>query len=196
VLMASCLMGLVISGMIPLVMPDMISGVVALGEEQLGDYAGQIAEASGYSVETWLQALIAGVMSSVHLLVMIASLILARWWQSSLYNPGGFKTEFQQLRLPKGVALPLMLIAFFGAGIHPWIMGVMPVLMMPFMFAALALIHWLVAKKELGNQWLVVFYLALFFAGPWMFLLLTVLAIVDSLVNFRARFQAQQNNDT
>ena len=194
VLAVGCLIGIIVTGVVPSLLPELMAGAVEIGKQQLGEMTTEMAQASGHSVEDWLQALFAGVIGAIHTVVIIVSLILARWWQSSLYNPGGFKAEFQQLRLPKKAAIPLMLMAFFGSGIHPLILGWMPVLLVPFLIAAIALVHGLVAIKSLSGNWLVVFYLAMFFAGPWMFLLLNMLAFVDSMVDFRARVKAQQND--
>src|SRR5690606_28182405 len=38
-----------------------------------------------------------------------AALLLARWLQARLYNPGGFRTEFHQLRLGPGITGALAL---------------------------------------------------------------------------------------
>ena len=43
----------------------------------------------------------------------LLALFLGRWWQSLLYNPGGFGAEFRDLRLGKGLGvLGLALMAF------------------------------------------------------------------------------------
>jgi len=45
-----------------------------------------------------LQTLMEGVLGAVHMAILLACVVLARWWQAALYNPGGFQTEFHQLR--------------------------------------------------------------------------------------------------
>ena len=42
-----------------------------------------------------------GVVAALLVINLIATVILARWWQSMLYNPGGFGVEFQALQLPR-----------------------------------------------------------------------------------------------
>lgn len=117
----------------------------------------------------------------------VLCLILGRYWQASLYNPGGFGREFRAIRFPKSVALSLLAVMcvapFFG--LHALIL--LPLCSVPLVFAGLALIHGLVAQKRLATFWLVGMYVTLL---PFMHLLgplLVVMAIVDSLIDFRGR---------
>jgi uncharacterized protein YybS (DUF2232 family) len=41
---------------------------------------------------------------------MLFSLFLARWWQSALYNPGGFREEYLSLRVHPRLALASIII--------------------------------------------------------------------------------------
>ena len=117
----------------------------------------------------------------------VLCLILGRYWQALLYNPGGFGREFRAIRLPKSVALSLLAVMcvapFFG--LHALVL--LPLCSVPLFFAGLALVHGLVAQKRLAGFWLVGIYVTLV---PFMHLLgplLVVLAIVDSLIDFRGR---------
>ena len=55
------------------------------------------------------------------------------------------------------------------------------------LFAGLALIHGLVAQKRLARFWLVGLYVTLLLFMQLIYPLLVVLAIVDSLIDFRGR---------
>ncbi|WP_273822113.1 MULTISPECIES: hypothetical protein [Pseudomonas] len=121
----------------------------------------------------------------------VLCLILGRYWQASLYNPGGFGREFRAIRLPKNVTLSLLAVMciapFFG--LHALIL--LPLCSVPLVFAGLALIHGLVAQKRLASFWLVGIYVTFL---PFMHLLgplLVVLAIVDSLIDFRGRLASK-----
>ena len=46
---------------------------------------------------------------------LINSLLLSRWYQSKLYNPGGFSREFLSFKLPKSLAILLMFFLFLNA---------------------------------------------------------------------------------
>ncbi len=121
----------------------------------------------------------------------VLCLILGRYWQALLYNPGGFGREFRAIRLPKNVTLLLLAVMcispFFG--LHALIL--LPLCSVPLVFAGLALIHGLVAQKRLAAFWLVGIYVTFL---PFMHLLgplLVVLAIVDSLIDFRGRLASK-----
>jgi len=119
------------------------------------------------------------------------SVALARYWQAGLYNPGGFRQEFQQLRLPPPIALGLVVIGglllMLGAEYHVWL----ALLGLPFVVAGIALVHGMVALKGWGRGPLVVLYLAWFFLLGIVTATLFLLALVDSWLDFRGRFQAR-----
>ena len=60
-----------------------------------GGQQGVTAEAQGLA-----RQVIMGLFAMGQAYAMISFLVLARWWQSQLYNPGGLRAEFHQLRLP------------------------------------------------------------------------------------------------
>jgi len=62
-----------------------------------------------------------------------------------------------------------------------------PLCSVPLVFAGLALIHGLVAQKRLAKFWLVGLYVTLLLFMQLIYPLLVVLAIVDSLIDFRGR---------
>ncbi|MCH7817034.1 MAG: hypothetical protein IIC60_10750, partial [Proteobacteria bacterium] len=115
-------------------------------------------------------------------------LMLARWMQAALYNPGGFQKEFHGLRIELKVALlllGLMLLANFGVLVpSAWVLY----LAVPLMFSGLALIHAVVAKKKLSTMWLTALYVLLL---PFVMQLIVLLALVDSWYDFRARLKSR-----
>lgn len=127
-----------------------------------------------------------GLIAYVLALSSIASLILARWWQSMLYNPGGFGAEFRQLRLNMSSVLICFVSALYcfsqGSDYAIWasLFG------FPLLLQGIAIVHFVVKQRQMGTQWLVLMYLALIFASP-VAMLLTLLAVLDSWIDFRGR---------
>ncbi|HSB95051.1 MAG TPA: hypothetical protein VLC91_01280 [Spongiibacteraceae bacterium] len=119
------------------------------------------------------------------------AVVLARYWQAGLYNPGGFRREFQLLRLPPQMALGLVVIGvlllMLGSEYHVWL----ALLGLPFVVAGIALVHGMVALKGWGRGPLVALYLAWFFLLGIVTATLFLLALVDSWLDFRGRFQAR-----
>ncbi len=122
---------------------------------------------------------------------MLAFLVLARWWQSQLYNPGGFRKEFQQLRLSPAVSsvivIALVVSIVFAEQLGRWV----PLLTVPLVMAALALVHWVIVDRKLSGQWVFGFYLLLVMVFQVVYPLLASLALMDSWFNFRTRFQSK-----
>ncbi len=118
-----------------------------------------------------------------HFASVITCLVLARWWQAVLYNPGGFKIEFHQLRLEPGFAI------FLAGFIIAALTGVPPldswlvIMCIPPLLGGLALLHYLVAFKKLGFSWIAMAYLLALIIPPMVILL----GLVDSIMNFRKR---------
>ncbi|MDC9720752.1 MAG: hypothetical protein PSN46_08525 [Gammaproteobacteria bacterium] len=133
-----------------------------------------------------LQTLMEGVLGAVHMAILLACVVLARWWQSALFNPGGFQTEFHQLRLPLWLTGTLAL-AVFGlsnvADMTQWLF----MLAIPLLFAGLALVHGLVEQLKLGRAWLIAIYLGLLLSSGVVFTLLALLATLDSVFKLRQR---------
>ena len=146
----------------------------------------QLQAQSNGSLPQILTGDIAAVIGSSTVLWSVLALMLARWWQAMLYNPGGFREEMWSLRLPAALSVLLvaamLLVSQSGEVYRFW--GVMCLL--PFVASGLSLVHGLIGRYKLGRTWLVVFYIALLLFGPlWAVLILT--AIVDSWIDIRRR---------
>ena len=130
---------------------------------------------------------IAGMLGAGTAMMSVLCLLLARYWQAELYNPGGFGEEFRQLRYTPGVATALALVAVaisaLGAEYRTWaIIG-----MVPLNFAGLALVHARVRSRGQGSGWLFGFYTAWLILDP-VKLMVVFVAIADSWFDFRQRW--------
>jgi len=125
-------------------------------------------------------------LGAIYMFLAILLLMLARWMQASLFNPGGFQQEFHALRIEQKVALillGLMLLASFQVLIpQTWMLY----LILPLLFSGMALIHAFAAKKKLSSLWLAALYAVLML--PVVVNLVVLLALVDSWYDFRKRF--------
>ncbi|MGS2723020.1 hypothetical protein ACVBEJ_04690 [Porticoccus sp. GXU_MW_L64] len=155
----------------------------ALSEERMP----WLAALKSYSDGEW-----AAIFASVTALELLFCLLLARWWQALLYNPGGFRTEFHQLRFSRGQAMSLvvaiLLCTLVGNSWQLWV----NVFALPLLIAAIALVHWLVAERNLGVQTLIMFYVGLILVMPLFVPVLVVAAFTDSIVNLRRYLRKAQ----
>jgi hypothetical protein len=145
----------------------------------------------------WLkvvETLVPGILVASLLTSLLAALLLARWWQSLLYNPGGFRKEFQELRLGKWLAI-IMIVLFVATLISgaevPLIANITLVMSMLYLVQGIAIAHGIVTKLGLSSAWLVAFYVLVIFAISQ---LVIILAVIDAWVNFRTRVKALPGN--
>ncbi|MEM8661863.1 MAG: hypothetical protein AAGF35_13340, partial [Pseudomonadota bacterium] len=124
----------------------------------------------------------------------IICLLLARYWQAALYNPGGFGQEFKALRFTPVATMTLALAAIavssLGAQYGTWAM----MCMMPLAFAGISLVHAWVAARGRGAGWIAGFYVALVLLDPVKLAVIFV-AIADSWFDFRRRWAPVASRD-
>ena len=134
-------------------------------------------------------AQIAGMIGTGTASLGVLCLLLARYWQAALYNPGGFGVEFRALRYPVAVTGALVLAGLaasaLGFDYRTWAM----MFFIPLSFAGLALVHARAAHRGGGSGWLTVFYIAWVMFEP-VKLVVVMFAIADSWFDFRQRWGA------
>ena len=147
----------------------------------------QASNPQGLQIEE-VRDVMLSVIGAVYMFLSIVLLMLARWMQAVLYNPGGFKQEFHNLRVEQKVALALIVIMLLSSlGIvvpEAWVLY----FVLPLLFSGIALTHAVVAKKKLSSMWLVTFYILLML--PVVVQILVLLALVDSWYDFRSRLSS------
>ena len=138
--------------------------------------------------------LVASTAVTVQLFSVLA-LVLARYWQAALYNPGGFGREFRALKLPKQTMAVLVAVMVVAPFIGPQFIILASASSLVLVLAGIALMHGLVAQGRLAGFWLVGMYVTLPLIMQLIYPLLVVLAIVDSLIDFRGR-KSPKGNDS
>lgn len=140
------------------------------------------------------QTVLLGFFALGQAFAMVVMLIIARWCQSALYNPGGFGKEFRALRLSPGVSggiVAAMLVCYlFNEVLGRWL----PLLTVPLVFAAIGLVHWVVKTKEMSGNWLAGFYVTMALLFQLIYPFLASLALMDSWFNIRNRIQTIQKD--
>jgi hypothetical protein len=157
------------------------------------DYLAQI-DSSLVIAPQEAKVLLLGFFAMGQAFAMIVLLIIGRWCQSALYNEGGFKSEFHQLRLSPAVSavivLSLVLCYAFNDVLGRWL----PLLTVPLIFASLGLVHWTMADRKLSNNWVTGFYASLVFLFQLVYPMLASIALMDSWFNIRNKIQTNQKD--
>lgn len=135
---------------------------------------------------------VAGLFGSMAIIGSFISLIMARFWQAALYNPGGFQQEFHQLRLSRfeSIACVLLTGALFQLGTQYMAWAV--IVLFPLLVASIALFHAYAGSKKMAKHWYVIFYIVLASWDPIKIVLIG-LALADSFFNFRSKFPKNNN---
>ena len=138
-----------------------------------------------------LAVLMNGFVAASFGLMVIMSLLLARWWQSLLYNPAGFGTEFRSIQLPTLITVPILisavLVAIVKLAVPPYglILDFLIIGITVSMFHGLAIVHYFVRERQLGTGWFSGLYFFLVAAAVYVFSVLAMLAIADSFSDYR-----------
>ncbi len=133
---------------------------------------------------------VAGMLGAANAVLGVLCLLLARWWQAALYNPGGFGGEFRAVYYPPVVSSLLVAVALglssLGLEYRSWA----AICVVPLTVAGMALLHARVAMRGRGTGLLAGFYIA------WVLfdlvkIVVVIAAVADSWLGFRQRWQAR-----
>ncbi len=192
-LLAATGLGIVVVLGFYLVLPNPMVWWQALIEpiaETLGQQPGwQFDQVQTHTIILNLSVMMTGLMAAGLSLNVILGLLVGRSWQAKLYNPGGFATEFQQLRLGKSAAILTVVIMSVTA--LPLSNNVavlrecLPLLLVLFSLQGLSVVHAIVKQQQRQSFWLVAVYVLLIVMVPQMAVLLTMIGVLEQWFNFR-----------
>ena len=166
-----------------------------IGREFVEEYLKPAAEQLGNGetpepevLEAWA-GMVPGMLGAALSLAVIAGVLLGRWWQAVLYNPGGFRAEFHELRHGLGPMLVmgaiLVLPSFTEQG---WALSLALIAMLLLLMQGLSVLHALVYRKGMTGFWLVPVYGLLVLLPIPAMASLAGIGIVDNVADLRARF--------
>jgi hypothetical protein len=144
-----------------------------------------------------LAGVLTGGLAALVCVVLIVSLLLARWWQAMLYNPGGFRREFHALRLGKGTAtvlIALLIVSLIGKFAISTDMAT--VLWLLYFFQGMAVIHSLIGMAGMSIGWLVSLYLLIALVPNYASPVISGLGLVDTWFDFRRRIPRRGKPDS
>ncbi|ACL72013.1 DUF2232 domain-containing protein [Thioalkalivibrio sulfidiphilus] len=172
-----------------------VPDVTEMWVQTLHQILGPVFQQSGTSAaeldEALRQAapLMTGMLAAALLMSLALALVLARYWQAQLYNPGGFADEFQRLQLGR---VPALVLA--GLMLGAWmtqstlLIELSLVFLVVFFLQGIALVHGLTRQLEMHKFWLVGMYVLMVIALPQVMIMLSAFGAIDSVADFRARF--------
>ncbi len=139
---------------------------------------------------TLIARYLTGVMAAGMVSSLALSLFLGRWWQAQLFNPGGFREEFLQLKLHRPlvyVTLAFVVLSFIVQGkFSEAVNNVLIVLAVPYIVAGTAILHAVFVSR--GQRALLIGMYVLMFFIPHIFLPIALVGLADAWVDWRAKF--------
>lgn len=171
--------------------------LIAVIQSQVIDRSGLDSE----QAEIWRSTLdkmavvMTGIVAAAVVMSNVFSLLLARWWQAMLYNPGGFRSEYFALRLGRTMTfatLLMMIVSMLPLGaVAAVAKDVTMVLLLVYMLQGLAVIHATVAARNAGIGWLIALYIIMMIALPQTVVLLAMTGVMDTWIDVRSRVRAR-----
>ena len=132
------------------------------------------AQQFGQIRETF-EPLISTFILSGFVISLITTVLLSRWWQSILFNPGGFRNEFYSLKLPRSLVFPTLLgifaLLFIGNNMPLALRDVLVIVLILYLYQGLSSIHRYIHNKGFSRIWLIIMYVS-FFLSPRIILLI------------------------
>lgn len=197
-LLASVVLGVLFAGVLGVVFAEPLTALATelntVMPKVLPELYAQLSSEQQLQLQSLIVPVLTGLMATVLQVLSVLSVIIARYWQAALYNPGGFAQEFQRLRLPAVIVFPLVFGMLFAPGLGIQAVILTPLCSVPLLFTGLAVVHGLVAKHRSGNFWLVGVYVGMVLFTQVMYPFLMVVAVIDSVFDFRGL--RSQNNDS
>jgi hypothetical protein len=141
--------------------------------------------------------LMTGTMAAGLSFAALTCVILGRWWQALLVNPGGLRKDFYALRLNR--VLSLVGIAIVGLATLKF--GVLSSLalqwsliaMVPFLFVGLAVVHASLANLKAAKGWLIALYVLMSLL-PQVLLMVILVGVLDPWLELRRRTERAETN--
>jgi uncharacterized protein YybS (DUF2232 family) len=125
----------------------------------------------------------------------LTCLMLGRWWQSLMVKPGALRKEFYALRLNRVLSL-LALAIFAVAALKLGSVSALAlqwslVVMVPFLFVGLAVVHATLANLKAARIWLIVIYILMSLL-PQVMMLVVVTGMLDPWLDLRRRTEKSE----
>ena len=185
-LLATVLVAVICAQGFGLFMGSSVTALVATAQEILNAVTSEEQTRSSVSLT---ESMVLGLIATILAVGSVMSLMLARWWQAGIKNPGGFQKEFHSFAIDANIAVMLILVLiagqFFSKNTQIWA----DLAALPLLIAGIALVHYVVKLFNQGKQWLAFLYAGIIMLGKPVTLILVVLGLTDSLIDLRSKLE-------
>jgi hypothetical protein len=162
-------------------------------EQAVGDASAQDVKTSKDMLGNIVSGIVpyaTGIVAMALSFYALLELLLSRWWQSAIFNPGGLQKELLQIRLNyvSGIIFMLgMILSYTGNAL---VVDIMPTLYLMFGLAGVSLLHYIFKTRKVSWYWMALLYVGISIV-PVAILLIAMLGLLDTWADFRQRLQKQ-----
>lgn len=133
--------------------------------------------------------LLSAILASGFIASLIMTMLLARWWQSALFNPGGFRKEFYAMRLPGIFVFPtlagLLALLLAPSATSIAIRDYVIVMLVLYLFQGLSAIHGFLYTRARSRIWLTGLYGMFFVLPHYILLFVSCVGLVNACLGGR-----------
>ena len=145
-----------------------------------------------------MAVVMSGFMFAAVVYLSMINLFIARWMQSMLFNPGGFRDEFHALKLDRRLGIFLVIIGavsmFTSGNLANYALNALILIAAIYSLQGLAIVYAVVAALGAHIGWLIALYILMFFALPYVMLALSCTALADNVIDIRARVKKRNSS--
>ena len=131
-----------------------------------------------------ISPLLSAIFASGFVISLIITMLLARWWQSALFNPGGFRKEFYALRLPRILVFPtlagLLTLLLVPGTASIALRDTVILMLVLYLFQGISVIHGFLYTRARSRVWLIVIYGMFFIMPRFILLFVSCVGIVNA----------------
>ena len=150
------------------------------------EQAGENTQQMYLLLDSWAPHM-TGFLAAVIIVNTLLCLFLARWWQATLYNPGGFREEFHALQLGRQFALVTLVVgilAWVPMGMATLVMkDVLMLCMSVYVLQGLAVVHTVIARKKMQSAWFIGVYIVVLLMSQ----VIAMIGFIDTWADLRNR---------
>lgn len=129
---------------------------------------------------------------------MITTILIGRWWQSLLFNPGEFRKEFYAFQLPRSLLYltlsGIVIMSFDTESQLLLVRDLLWLMVVMYLFQGISSVHRLVHIRGFSSAWLVAMYSLLLILVPYMILLVACIGMADSWMRSKKNIDKNEDN--
>ena len=140
-LVAGSLTAVIAGGLMPVLLPDVVQQLTGMVKELYSQIDPEMVKQLSGELEPMFASLMVGSLSATYFSMALGAVMLARSWQATLYNPGGFRQEFHDFKLSPAFSLCAVGLMIFGPALGFNTVLVVLIISIPLTLAGIALVH-------------------------------------------------------